>query len=195
MGLFADLNHAWVTIDNSMYLWDYTLPDPPLIGFEEQPHTINAVGMVWPRAGVFLPSITRLLVIATTTDLYIIGVAPTAAPTGGHAISLYSTGMKLPTKGMDIDVITGSIATGRIFFSGRRFRAPHISVTRGGSSKSRLGFAPYPRSSRTHFTLRPRKDANQRAVEPLAGPRRSGFAFAFRAARAVASSAGAVACQ
>ena len=36
MGLFAELNHAWVVIDNSLFLWDYTQPDPELIGFEDQ---------------------------------------------------------------------------------------------------------------------------------------------------------------
>ena len=119
MGLFAEYNHAWVAIDSALYLWDYTLPDPPLIGFEEQSHTISGVEMVWPRPGVFLPAITRLLVVATSTDLNLVGVAPQPAVTGGYAISLYSTNMRLPTKGMDIDVIAGSAATGRIFFSSR----------------------------------------------------------------------------
>ena len=119
MGLFADVNHAWVAIDNALYLWDYTQSDPPLIGFEEQPHNITAVQMVTPRPGVFLPIITRILVIATSTDLQIVGVAPQPAPTGGQAVTLYSTNMKQPSKGMDINVVAGSAATGRIFFSGR----------------------------------------------------------------------------
>ena len=119
MGLFADLNHAWVAIDNALYLWDYTQPDPPLIGYEEQPHNITAVQMIQPRAGVFLPAITRMLVIATSVDMHIVGVAPSAAPTGGQTITLYSTNMKQPTKGMDIRVIAGSASTGRIFFSSK----------------------------------------------------------------------------
>ena len=119
MGLFADLNHAWMAIDNALYLWDYTQPDPSLIGFEEQPHNITAVQMVTPRPGVFLPSITRLLVIATSVEIVLIGVAPSPSPSGGQMIALFSTNMKQVTKGMDIQVIAGSKATGRIFFSGR----------------------------------------------------------------------------
>lgn len=119
MGLFADLNHAWVAIDSALYIWDYTLPDPPLIGFEEQSYTINAVEMVWPRAGVFLPTITRLLIVATTAEIHMIGVAPQPAATGGQAISLFSTNMKHPIKGLEVDLVAGSAATGRIFFSGR----------------------------------------------------------------------------
>ena len=119
MGLFADFNHAWVAIDNALYLWDYTQPDPPLIGFEDQPNTITAVEMVTPRAGVFLPSISRLLIVATTVKVHIVGVATLPAPTGGSTVSLYSTGMEHVTKGMDVRIVAGSAATGRIFFSGK----------------------------------------------------------------------------
>lgn len=119
MGLFADLNHAWVAIDSSMYLWNYTLPDPPLIGFEEQSHNITAVQIITPRAGVFVPTITRLLVVATAADIHLVGLSSQPAPTGGQTVALYSTRLSILIKGMDVDVIAGSAATGRIFFSGR----------------------------------------------------------------------------
>ena len=116
MGLFADLNHAWVAIDNAFYLWDYTRPDADLIGFEEQPHNITAVRLVTPRAGVFLPSITRLLVIATTAEISLVGLAPQAAVGGGHSVTLFTTRLSISTKGMSVNVIEGS-AMGRIFFA------------------------------------------------------------------------------
>lgn len=119
MGLFADLNHAWVSIDNAIYIWDYTLPNPELIGYEEQKNTITAVKLVAPRAGVFRPQINRLLVIATTTDVVLVGVSTQAAPTGGLAVALYHTGLLVSVKGIDVNVIEGSSANGRIFFSGR----------------------------------------------------------------------------
>ena len=119
MGLFADLNHAWVSIDYALYLWDYTLPDPPLIGFEDGKEPITAVDLVKPRPGVFLPSITRLLIIATTVKIYIVGVAMQPAPAGGLTLALYSTGMDQATKGMDVYAIAGSPSTGRVFFSGK----------------------------------------------------------------------------
>ena len=117
MGLFADLNHAWVTIDNSFYMWDYTHPKPDLIGFEEQPHSITAVRLVTPRPGVFLPSITRLLVVATTANIMLVGLASQTTPGGGNSVSLYSTRLEIPLKGMTVNIIEGSAATGRIFFS------------------------------------------------------------------------------
>lgn len=118
MGLFADLNHAWVSIDNAFYLWDYTHPNPELIGFEQQQaHNITAVQLVTPRSGVFLPTINRLLVIATTVDIILVGLASQTAPGGGQSVDLFSTSLSVPVKGMNVDVIESSTATGRIFFS------------------------------------------------------------------------------
>ena len=119
MGLFAELNHAWVTIDNALYIWDYTHPNPDLIGFEEQSNSITAVRMVIPRAGVFVPSISRLLVVATTAEIILVGLSLQSIAGTGRTVVLYQTRMSVPTKGMDIWVIEGSAATGRIFFSGK----------------------------------------------------------------------------
>lgn len=119
MGLFADFNHAWVSIDNALYLWDYTHPDPDLIGFEEQPNSVTAVRLVVPRAGVFIPSIIRLLVVATTGELILVGLSAQPASTGGQSVALFQTRLSISTKGLDVNVIEGSIATGRIFFAGK----------------------------------------------------------------------------
>lgn len=119
MGLFAELQHAWVAIDNALYLWDYTHPNPELLGFEEQPHTITAVRLTKPRAGVFVPTITHVLVVASLTDIYIIGLASQKSPAGVITASLYQTGMHTSVKGLNISTITGSEKTGRIFFGGR----------------------------------------------------------------------------
>ena len=119
MGLFADFNHAWVSIDNALYVWDYTHPNPDLIGFEQQPNTITAVRLVVPRAGVFVSQITRLLVVATTVDIHLVGFSAQLAPNGGHSVSLYATRMSISIKGIDVTNIEGSAASGRIFFSGR----------------------------------------------------------------------------
>ena len=119
MGLFADLNHAWVVIDNALYLWDYTLPDPPLIGFEEQQKQITAVELVTPRVGVFVPTISRLLIVATSAEIHLVGLSSQPALTGGRIVALYSTGMQISIKGIDVSVIVGSTTTGRVFFAGK----------------------------------------------------------------------------
>lgn len=117
MGLFAELNHAWVTIDNAIYLWDYTLPNPELIGHEDQPNSITAVKLVVPRPGVFQPKVTHVLVVATTMEILLIGVGPSEELTGNKTLSLYETKMSLPIKGIYVTIIEGSSASGRIFFA------------------------------------------------------------------------------
>ncbi|KAF7560927.1 hypothetical protein G7046_g3212 [Stylonectria norvegica] len=117
MGLFAEINHAWVVIDNSLFLWDYTHPNPELIGFEDQPHTIHAVALVPPKKGIFVNTITNILVVATSAEIILLGVSATDTPAGTKEVSLYQTKMVLPLRGNDVRVITGS-ASGRIFFGG-----------------------------------------------------------------------------
>ena len=120
MGLFAEINHAWVAIDNQLYLWDYTHPNPELVGYEEQQSTIVAVKLVKPREKVFVESISHLLVVATTTDIHLIGVACQKGPEGVHAVTLYQTGMHVSVKGIRVACIEGSAKTGRIFFGDGR---------------------------------------------------------------------------
>lgn len=117
MGLFAEINHAWVAIDNALFLWDYTHPDPELIGFEDQPYTIHAVALVPPKAGIFVADITHMLVVATSADLILLGLSAKTTPAGTQSVSLYQTKLNLPLRGADVRLITGT-ADGRIFFGG-----------------------------------------------------------------------------
>ncbi|KAI1775530.1 nucleoporin-domain-containing protein [Hypoxylon cercidicola] len=117
MGLFAELNHAYVTIDNSLYLWDYTHPRPELIGYEDSQHNITAVKLVSPKPNVFNSVITQILVVATVSEITLLGVATKDAPGGTKTIELYGTKMTLHLKGTEARVIAGS-ADGRIFFAG-----------------------------------------------------------------------------
>ena len=119
MGLFAELNHAWVSIDSALYLWDYTNPNPEVIGFEEQNNSITAIKLVTPRDGVFVKAITHLLVVATTAELILLGVETSLSPSGVRSVSLYQTKMTLSIRGLSVQTIEGSPATGRIFFSGQ----------------------------------------------------------------------------
>jgi len=119
LGLFAELNHAYIVIDSSLYLWDYTHPNPELIGYEDSSHVITAVKLIKPRAGVFVSSITHILVVATHSDINMIGVAAQGTPGGNQTVQLYSTRMTVPIKGIGCSLIEASSKTGRIFFAGR----------------------------------------------------------------------------
>ncbi|CAA9961837.1 hypothetical protein PTMSG1_05214 [Pyrenophora teres f. maculata] len=116
MGLFAEINHAWVVVDNQVYLWDYTHPNPELVGFEEQPSNITCVKLVKPRAGVFVPTIEYLLVVATVSDIFLIAIECQRGPEGVHGITMYRTGLSTSVRKINVTAIAGSAATGRIFF-------------------------------------------------------------------------------
>ena len=119
LGLFAEIGHAWVAIDNSLYLWDYTHPNPEVLGYEEAQSGITCVQLVKPRAGVFVAAITHLIVLATAIDIQLVGVACTSNASGSKAVHLYRTDMRTQTNRTSVDCIVGSPKTGRIFFAGR----------------------------------------------------------------------------
>jgi nuclear pore complex protein Nup155 len=118
LGFFAPLGHAWAAVDNCLYLWDYTMPNPDLIGFEENRNPIETVKLVTPKPGVFVKDITHLIVVSTTAEMLLLGVAPTQTETGAKTLALYNTRMSIPTRGLNVKFIEGSKKSGRIFFVG-----------------------------------------------------------------------------
>ena len=119
MGLFAEIHYAWVAIDNALYMWDYTVQNPELLGFEEQPSSITAVKLGIPRVGVFLPTIRHIIILATTSEIILLGLGTEQNAGGLSSLNLFSTGMTVSVKGLDVSVIANSATTGRIFFGGR----------------------------------------------------------------------------
>ena len=116
IGLFASINYAWASIDDSLFLWDYTHPDPELIGYEDATHNITAVALVPPKPGVFVNTITHILVVATTTEVTLLGVSAVPTPSGSKTVTLYQT--KMSVHGGDVTQIVGT-ASGRIFLGGQ----------------------------------------------------------------------------
>lgn len=118
MGIFPALSHAWVALDNCLYLWDYTMPNPEIIGFEENTQPITAVKLVPPKPGVFIADIKHMIVICTANDMLLLGVASQTTSTGAQTIALYNTRMSIQIKGLGVSYIEASKKTGRIFFTG-----------------------------------------------------------------------------
>jgi nuclear pore complex protein Nup155 len=119
MGLFAEINHAWVTIDNALYMWDFTVPNPQLLGYEGQSSLITAVKLATPRPGVFLSSISHIVVLATISEVMLLGLGSEGLSGGSPALSLFQTGISVSVKGKDISAIASSSKNGRLFFAGR----------------------------------------------------------------------------
>ncbi|ORY76962.1 putative nucleoporin [Protomyces lactucae-debilis] len=115
MGLFGDIQRAWITVDNRLYLWNYA-DGQDFQAYEDHPHTLTAVALVRPRGGVFVDAITHLLVLATPYDILLLGVASPKNHKG--EMQFYATRMSVPVTGIDVNCIC-STDSGRIFFAGK----------------------------------------------------------------------------
>lgn len=114
MGLFAEIHYAWVTVDNALYMWDYTLNNPELLGFEDQPYSIEMVKLAKPKKGVFLDSIKHMIVLATVDQIMLLGLGEDAnTPDAG--LTLFQTGMSASVRSLGVRHITSSAKTGRVF--------------------------------------------------------------------------------
>uniref|UniRef100_A0A2P2HZZ0 Nuclear pore complex protein Nup155-like n=1 Tax=Hirondellea gigas TaxID=1518452 RepID=A0A2P2HZZ0_9CRUS len=84
MGLFPEIQRAWLTIDSDIYVWLYK-DGSDLAYFDGLHDTILSVGLMKPRAGVFKPYIEHLLCLTTPTEMVLLGV--TFAPPMDNASS------------------------------------------------------------------------------------------------------------
>ncbi|KAK6511470.1 hypothetical protein TWF481_000386 [Arthrobotrys musiformis] len=120
MGLFAEIGRAWIVVDHMLYLWNFSSGGDFQEYAEPSRNNILAVNLLKPRPGVFVDSVTHILLVATSTDINILGVAatPNGRPFNGCDLQIYKTNMALSAKGVNINIIEGSAKTGRIFFTG-----------------------------------------------------------------------------
>lgn len=124
MGLFSQIQRAWLTIDNKLFLWAYgnrtdglgaeQLPqNTDLLVYDEIQQIIVSVALVRPRPNVFVESVPYLLAVATGVDVTLLAVSFT--PSG--EISLSPTHISVATDGVLMLKILSS-ADGRIFMAG-----------------------------------------------------------------------------
>ncbi|GAA5993501.1 hypothetical protein JCM10908_000619 [Rhodotorula pacifica] len=116
MGLLPEIERAWVTVDHRLLLWDWS-DGSSFSTFEELSDVIVGVAVVKPRAGVFVDSISHLLVLATPAQVTLVGLGY-AAPSPGakKEVTFYLTGLSVPTDGISFTTIRGT-TSGRIFLS------------------------------------------------------------------------------
>nr|XP_019008734.1 nuclear pore complex protein Nup155 [Kwoniella pini CBS 10737]OCF47515.1 nuclear pore complex protein Nup155 [Kwoniella pini CBS 10737] len=112
MGLFEDIERAWFTVDNKLFLWDYS-DGRDFSRYDEQNDTIQAVGLVRARKDVFVDEITHVLLICTSSKITLLGLSK---PYNSKEINLYATNLSVESPTAMID-IKGTPA-GRIFMLG-----------------------------------------------------------------------------
>lgn len=118
MGLFPQINRAWLTVDSNLFLWGYTpfrqvATQNDFYVFEGINQVIVSVALVTPRPGVFVDSISYLLAVATPVEVTLLGVS--FSPTG--QLSLIPTQISIATDNTIMLKIVSS-RDGRIFMAG-----------------------------------------------------------------------------
>ena len=130
LALFPEIARACITVENRLYLWNYTEGQAAFEYHElPQDEVILAAGLVRAKPGVFIKEIQHVLVLATgPTSLegrrvQLLGVEHTAgagaksAAGAGGELKLYETGLTAPTNGVVLRELKGT-AAGRVFAIG-----------------------------------------------------------------------------
>ncbi|KAF8168187.1 nucleoporin [Crassisporium funariophilum] len=121
MGLMAEIERVWISIDHKLFLWDYN-DGQEIASFVDQPDVITHVSLVQPKRGLFIEDITYLLVICTPISVLLIGVALGNQLGSDNRprkeIKLYATDLTIATD-IEMTSVTGT-PDGRIFMCGQQ---------------------------------------------------------------------------
>ncbi|PIK56013.1 putative nuclear pore complex protein, partial [Apostichopus japonicus] len=74
MGVFPEINRAWLTIDTDIFLWNYD-DGSDLAYFDGLSDTIISAGLVLPKPNIFQNHIRFLLCLATPVEIILLGVS------------------------------------------------------------------------------------------------------------------------
>ncbi|CAH0559339.1 unnamed protein product [Brassicogethes aeneus] len=127
MGLFPEINRAWLTVDSDIYVWTYE-ENSDLAYFDGINETILCVGLVKPKPGVFHNFIKYLLVLTTSVDIVVLGVTFTEGAEGDNdEIQLIPDPVfTISTDGATISTISGT-DSGRLFLGSKEGNLFEIS--------------------------------------------------------------------
>jgi nuclear pore complex protein Nup155 len=74
MGVFPEINRAWITIDKKLYIWDY-INESDLYEYDELEQIILSIGLVKPKEGIFKEYVKYLIIITTSVEVIIVAVS------------------------------------------------------------------------------------------------------------------------
>ncbi|KAI5740100.1 hypothetical protein M8J76_000495 [Diaphorina citri] len=137
MGLFPEINRAWLAVDNQIYIWDYE-HRTDISFFDGLNNTIIGVGLVKPKPNIFKSNVKYLLVLSTIMEVVILGMMVPEHETestgeGQEEIQLVKKVLySIPTDGVTMSVIKGS-SMGRIFMGGTDGNLYEIKYQRDAS--------------------------------------------------------------
>uniref|UniRef100_A0A7S2W9K2 Nucleoporin Nup133/Nup155-like N-terminal domain-containing protein n=1 Tax=Mucochytrium quahogii TaxID=96639 RepID=A0A7S2W9K2_9STRA len=115
MGLFPEINRAWITIDNKLFLWNYYKGEDFYM-YSGLDQLIVSIGLARPRPGVFGPDVEYVVVISTPVEIVLLKLRIIGHPVYGD-IELEPTEFNLASDNVPMRSIAGT-ADGRIFMAG-----------------------------------------------------------------------------
>ncbi|KAF5201025.1 Nuclear pore complex protein [Thalictrum thalictroides] len=133
-GIFPEIRRAWATVDNSLFLWRFDKWDGQCPEYSGEEQAICAVGLAKTRPGIFVEAIQYLLVLATPTELILVGVCCTGSGDGTDPYAEVSL-QPLPEYTIPSDGVTMTCFTctskGHIYLAGRDGHVYELQYTTG----------------------------------------------------------------
>eukprot|EP00794_Sanderia_malayensis_P007706 gene7706-8543_t len=119
IGLFAEINRAWLAIDSDIYVWNFE-DGSDVAYFDGLDEVILAAGLITPKPGVFQDHIKFLLCITTPFNVVVLGVGFAEENDGKVYKEMHLQPQPLFTVATDSVFMTSVTGTwnGRIFLSG-----------------------------------------------------------------------------
>ncbi|RYG97148.1 hypothetical protein EON65_53300, partial [archaeon] len=108
-------SRAWITIDNTLYLWNYLKPEEYDV-YDSSTEAIVSVALSTPKAGIFQDSVQYVLVLATPTNVTVLALCNTGTAQA-PLLKLVPTAYTLSSDNVTMVKIVGS-QVGRIFMAG-----------------------------------------------------------------------------
>ncbi|RCI05673.1 hypothetical protein CU098_001235, partial [Rhizopus stolonifer] len=134
-GIFPEISRAWLTIDNTLYLWDYNNPMAEIFEYADQDQIILSAALIKSRPGLFNETVKYLIVVATPLQVIFIAVIkPNHLPSVSHStpdhrrVEYMATRTVVSTDDVKICSITGT-DDGRIFVVSHDGRLHEIILT------------------------------------------------------------------
>ncbi len=135
-GLLPEIQRVWITVDNTLYLWNYGNPKADYEIYDGMDQLIVSVGLVKPKRGVFdrqnvkhSSTIKYVLVLATTVEIVLLTVSYKGIDATGK-IEIRSSGFSVPSDDISMHHIEGT-PSGRIFMGGRDGNLYELHYQRG----------------------------------------------------------------
>ena len=115
MGLFPEIERAWVIVGNKVHLWSYSNNKNHTI---EEPSDILSVCISTPKAFVFEDFVKFVVVIATSDRVSLYAVCNAQRDDGLMVTTFRHTGYTIPADDIEMVKMIGS-QSGRIFMVGK----------------------------------------------------------------------------